>query len=415
MKPTLTILHDKSRITLFRLPKPGSVAHRQLGKGLSVWGDDDILQLPSALHDDDAECRLAGDRALGEVKIPTAPSWLLDYGAGSAARVIKVCNIKIADIVVGPNRRPLNPDKVAEIAESMAAIGQTNPTTVRARKDGKFDPVSGGHRIAAAKTLDWTEIRAQIVEGSEIDVRLWGIADDLHRAGLTALQEAERLAEWVQLIENREPVYRPKVVNPKGGRPEGPITKAARELPVKGSTPKARRKAIERAVKTAAISPDAKAALVEAGLADKPTALLQIAKASTPAAQLAKVKEIKGPKANSVAKGGTHGFGKKTKGGTKKDKRLPAQSSLSKADERVVSNLLEMWHDARKLKRAFAKASMAVRERFVEELLQSVADEDNDPDLEPNEQEDEQEDEQEGELDGEPEDNDDDDLDGNSW
>jgi uncharacterized ParB-like nuclease family protein len=213
MKQTVTILDRKNRILLFRLPKPGSVAHRRLGNGLTVLGDGNILQLPFEPHDKDAACHLADGCALDEVA--TAPNWLLNYGAGATVRVIEVRDIKITDIVVDPNHRPLIPEKVAEIAESIAEIGQMNPITVTPRKDGKFDLVNGNHRLAAKKSLGSNEIRAQIVEGDKTEVRLWAIADDLHRAGLTVLQEAERIAEWVGSIEARERVYRQKTANPK--------------------------------------------------------------------------------------------------------------------------------------------------------------------------------------------------------
>ncbi len=214
MKQTVTILDRKNRIALFRLPKPGSVAHRHLSKGLTVLGDGDILRLPFEPHDKEAARRFADGCALDEVA--TVPNWLLNYGAGAAVRVIEVRDIKITDIVVDPNHRPLIPEKVSEIAESMAEIRQMNPITVTPRKDGKFDLVSGNHRREAAETLGWTQIRAQIVEGEKTEVRLWAIADDLHRAGLTVLQEAERTAEWCapskperEFIDKKPQILRP--------------------------------------------------------------------------------------------------------------------------------------------------------------------------------------------------------------
>jgi hypothetical protein len=176
MKQTVTILDRKNRIPLFRLPKPGSVAHRHLGKGLTVLGDGDILQLPFEPHDKEAACRLADGCALDEVA--TAPNWLLNYGAGATVRVIEVRDIKITDIVVDPNHRPLIPGKVAEIGESIAEIGQTNPITVTPRKDGKFDLVSGNHRRAAAKSLagpksaprSWREIRPRYAYGPSLTI-----------------------------------------------------------------------------------------------------------------------------------------------------------------------------------------------------------------------------------------------------
>jgi hypothetical protein len=44
------------------------------------------------------------------------------------------------------------------------------------------------------------------------------------------------------------------------GRPEGGIAQAAREMPASGETEEAKRKTVERAVKTASLAPEAKQA-----------------------------------------------------------------------------------------------------------------------------------------------------------
>jgi ParB-like chromosome segregation protein Spo0J len=377
MKQTVTILDRKNRIALFRLPKPGSVAHRHLSKGLTVLGDGDILRLPFEPHDKEAARRFADGCALDEVA--TVPNWLLNYGAGAAVRVIEVRDIKITDIVVDPNHRPLIPEKVSEIAESMAEIRQMNPITVTPRKDGKFDLVSGNHRREAAETLGWTQIRAQIVEGEKTEVRLWAIADDLHRAGLTVLQEAERTAEWVRTVEARARVYRQKTANPKTGRPEGAVAKAARELPVKGKTQQARRKAIERDLKIASITQEAKFAANEAGL-DR-TALREVAKQATAEAQVEKIQEIVKRKAAGRSKALTRSAGKKK---TTKTKRSVPKPSLSSKDVKVLARLMKPWNDTPELKRGYPKASQLVRDTFKDKIDESVSDDDDrETELEP--------------------------------
>jgi ParB/RepB/Spo0J family partition protein len=390
MMQTVTILDHRRKIMLYGLPQPGSVRHRRLGKGLTLWGDGDILRMPYELHDVEDDHRFADGLAPDEVKVAPAPNCLLPYCVTSSVRVIEVRDIKIADIVVGQNRRPLNPKKVEEIARSIAEVGQTNPITVRLRNDGRFDLVSGGHRIAAKKMLGSDEVRAQIVEGPEIDVRLWGIADDLHQPNLTALEEAERVAEWVKLIEERHSIDGENVSKRKGGRPEGAITKAARELPLKGKTQKARRKEIERRMKIASISLEAKAAVRDAGLDDTPSALRKVAQEGTPEAQIAKVQEIAKGKATPWARAS----GAKTKGRMKKAKKVAAGSSMTEEDKKALANLMEAWNGLRELKCGFVEASPIVRERFIEKIMQPVADNENDAerDSEQNEQEDEQED-----------------------
>jgi uncharacterized ParB-like nuclease family protein len=264
MKKTVTILDGNKNIRLFRIPKKCTASHRSLGEGLTILGEGDISIMPSVLGHSQAKCRFEDDRAIGQVKIATASDLFLGSSALSPPRVIDVRDVKIADIVIGENRRSLQPSKVDEIAESFATIGQTNPVTVTPRKDGKYDDlVSGAHRVAAAQKLGWTHLRAQVMEGDRTALRLAQLADDLHRAGLTVLEQATELAEWVRLTEKHMPLQHKRA---KGGRPFGAIGKATRELPVKGGTEKARRKAIERAIKIDAISPEAQAVAKEAGL-----------------------------------------------------------------------------------------------------------------------------------------------------
>jgi hypothetical protein len=85
--------------------------------------------------------------------------------------------------------------------------------------------------------------------------------------------------------------------NPKGGRPEGGIARAARELPVPCKTVEARRQHIRRAIKIAGIRDGAKSAARAAGLDNIQSALLAIAAEPSPEAQLAKVQEIVARKA----------------------------------------------------------------------------------------------------------------------
>jgi hypothetical protein len=310
LKKTVTIRHGKCLTRLFRTPEGCTVHHRELGHGLTILGDGDLVVMPSRTGL--ANPGFLKGWAVGKVKIAEAPKWLLDRRARQLARVLTTDEIKIADIVIGKNRRSLNPEKVAEIADSIATIGQTTAITVHRKEDGKLVLVEGLHRLRATASLGWTHIRAEIMEGDDIEARLWELAALLHRADdLTALEEAERVAEWVRLTESREPVSGQKVQKPKGGRPQSGVAKAARQLPVKGKTHEARRKRIERAIKIAAISLEAKAAIRKAGLDQHPSALYQIARQKDRKAQVAKVQEIAARKAGAQ-RGVTRGTKKRT-------------------------------------------------------------------------------------------------------
>jgi hypothetical protein len=59
--------------------------------------------------------------------------------------------------------------------------------------------VAGDHRLAAVKSLGWTQIDAD-----ETDAWIWQLIENLHRAELTALQRAESVAELRELVRQKE-------------------------------------------------------------------------------------------------------------------------------------------------------------------------------------------------------------------
>ena len=113
----------------------------------------------------------------------------------------KPTSIAVADIVVDTRLRTLNEDLVAAISKSMLAVGLKTPITVRRDGTGKgWALVAGWHRLEAARHLDWREIPADVMVGDEKDARIWEIAENLHRAELTALERAKHISEWVRLV-----------------------------------------------------------------------------------------------------------------------------------------------------------------------------------------------------------------------
>lgn len=104
----------------------------------------------------------------------------------------------------------------------------------------------------------------------EIDAELREIAENLHRAELTQLERSEQIARWVELVEAKQ-VSGQVDQKPQGGRPEGGLSAAARELGVQ-------RKDAERSVKVASISEAAKEAARREGLDNNRSALLQVAR-----------------------------------------------------------------------------------------------------------------------------------------
>lgn len=202
-----------------------------------------------------------------------------------ASRVVEP--IGISGVVVRGRLRPLDDDAVRALMNSITKIGLQSPITVRIERefDGRGNAVeetpvliAGAHRLEAAKRLGWHFIDAYVFEGDERDARMWEIAENLHRADLTALQRAEQIAEWIRLADERE-VSVQVAPKPQGGRPQGGTRAAARDIGVT-------RDEARRAEKVAALAPEAKEAARAAGLDDNQSALLDAAKAETAAAQV---------------------------------------------------------------------------------------------------------------------------------
>jgi ParB-like chromosome segregation protein Spo0J len=194
----------------------------------------------------------------------------------------KPTSIPVADIAVGTRLRSLDEAAVKLMSESMSAGGLKTPITVRRAAEG-WALVVGRHRLEAARRLGWSEISAVIMVGDEADARVWEIVENLHRAELNELEHSNHIAEWVQLVAAKTKVT--QLVSPSGPQPlEQGIRKAARELGV--SQPE-----VQRALKIASLSPEAKAAAVDAGLDNNQSALLVAAKEEA-GHQVAKVAEI---------------------------------------------------------------------------------------------------------------------------
>jgi ParB family transcriptional regulator, chromosome partitioning protein len=243
--------------------------------------------------------------------------------------------IRIDNIKVIGNHRPIVKKKLRVIKDSMAKIGLKTPITVRATKEG-YELVTGRHRLEAVKLLGWTKIDAFVMGGGKTERRLWIIAENLHRAGLTALQRAESIKEWEKLIKER-----PKVGQDaqSGGRqPEDKgLSKLAKQL---GTT----REHIRRSRAVAALSAKAKKAAKVKGIADNQSALLEVAKELTAKAQVEKVYELA-----------------KRKRAGKRD--------LSPDEVKQLTRVKRTFDDAHEFKSACIAASERVREEFYKTVL----------------------------------------------
>jgi ParB family chromosome partitioning protein len=196
---------------------------------------------------------------------------------------MKIERIPLDAVIVGDQRRKINYDAVAGIAASLELIGQLQPITVY-KDGGKTHLVAGRHRLEAAKSIGWVDIDAVFVTGEAIDHRLREISENLHRAELTVLEQAEQIAEWAELTEQKSQMLSAQAAPKAPHRPEGGDRKIARD-------PGIPRDQMSRAKKIAGITDEAKAAAKEAGFDDNQSKLLKVASAA-PEQQMAAVADI---------------------------------------------------------------------------------------------------------------------------
>jgi hypothetical protein len=202
----------------------------------------------------------------------------------SAIGVPTVRLVPIGDIRVSPGLPPCNPRNVSLLARSPCV----KPIDVI---DTPAGPLLIGdlHWLEAAKALGKSQVECLFTGQDQLDARLTEIVEIIHHAGLPILDTAPLVEEWVQTWmranDSGQVVQEFSV-----GRPHGGIAQAARVLCVPGKTEEARRKSIERSMKIAKISSEAKAEAKRLGLDDNQSALLAIANV-TPEEQVAKAQE----------------------------------------------------------------------------------------------------------------------------
>lgn len=202
--------------------------------------------------------------------------------------------IRLVDIFIDGERRPLNEAAVERLAASIESIGLRHPITIRyvevyqhpdeGELHGAYLLVAGRHRLEAYRQLGRERIECTVVQGDAVDARLWEIAENLHRADLSELERKLQIAEWIELADGRPKLSQLATVSAGGRGKEGGVRLAARELGVDKDE-------AHRAVKIASISEQARQAAVEAHLDNNQAALLKIAKAE-PSDQLAVVRDL---------------------------------------------------------------------------------------------------------------------------
>ncbi len=133
--------------------------------------------------------------------LPPLEQWLF--------RRMEVHQIPLSDIEVRDRLRPATAEYVDGLAGDMDKRGLRSPIEV-SECDGEkpYILVSGLHRLMAARQLGWDVIPAFIVSGTDKELRLDELLENLQRNELTRLERCLFVAEYRRLIQERRPETR---------------------------------------------------------------------------------------------------------------------------------------------------------------------------------------------------------------
>lgn len=184
--------------------------------------------------------------------------------------------VKISDIKIKPGRREAKPKAVEELARSIQALGLLNPIIIT--EDNTL--IAGLHRLEAVKKLGWAEVECTVSSMDGLQAELAEIDENFVRTNLSHRELGDLLLHRKELYEALHPETRQ-------GQRNGQTAKSG-NLPFLDPKPFAQdsadklgvsRRTVERLVQTAAnLTPEAKAAIQNAGTKITKGAALEISK-----------------------------------------------------------------------------------------------------------------------------------------
>jgi len=123
------------------------------------------------------------------------------------ARLTQIDSVPVAEVIVRDRLRPVTEAGVQSLLASIAETGvMKDAIHVRKKKDGSLHLIAGGHRLEAARRLDWKMIEAKVWTDVTDDwARLMEIDDNLAGAEMNALDTAVFLATRKEVYERLHP------------------------------------------------------------------------------------------------------------------------------------------------------------------------------------------------------------------
>ena len=109
--------------------------------------------------------------------------------------------IPISEIKINPGRREALPERVAELAKSIAEVGLLNPITL----DRANTLIAGLHRLEAAKLLGWSEVDYTVSSLEGLRAELAEIDENFVRTDLSAIEYGEILLRRKEIYETLHP------------------------------------------------------------------------------------------------------------------------------------------------------------------------------------------------------------------
>jgi len=253
-------------------------------------------------------------------------------------------HIPLEDIDDSDRLRAVDAVYVAAIATNVSGFGRLmQPIEVRP-VEGGYRLVSGAHRLAAVRSLEWKTVPAFVMEVGDDEARLREIDENLVRHDLNALDRAILLHRLKVLYEKRHPETKNGAHGGRGGKRKATDTMRFSKNASENTGLSVA--AIERSVRIATLlAPDVKAMVLGTHLARDQSKLLALVKLP-PDEQRAVAKELLSPatRAKGVSEAHRMVFG----GSQVKDKD----------DDGDFGKLVSAW----------GRSSAAVKARFLDEL-----------------------------------------------
>lgn len=109
--------------------------------------------------------------------------------------------IQISEIKINPGRREALPERVAELAKSIAEVGLLNPVTI----DRGNTLIAGLHRLEAAKLLGWAEVDCTVSSLEGLQAELAEIDENFVRTDLSAIEYGDLLLRRKEIYEALHP------------------------------------------------------------------------------------------------------------------------------------------------------------------------------------------------------------------